>query len=183
MNNNQTKTDDVRKEHKRKDPAAASYQTVLEEGCRRCPWVTARRWRARRLCCQSKARGRWALGRTAERKTEKEKENYTSQALSNPGEHTPFSKTRITEALLLLFLFVSATCTATRKKITGDTRTDLRAQIGFPHPPKFPHCAQIHDNAACVQRGAATGYRVAGPGSADLCQWCTPDAAGCLTHT
>lgn len=39
-------------------------QTVLEEGCRRCPWVTAQRWRARRLCCQSKAPGRWVLGRT-----------------------------------------------------------------------------------------------------------------------
>lgn len=93
---------------------AASYQTVLEEGFRRCPWVTVQRWRARRLCCQSKARGRWVLGRTVERKWEKKKKVYITR-LSNPGEHTPFSKPWITEALLLLFLFVSATCTETQK--------------------------------------------------------------------
>lgn len=69
---------------------AASYQTVLEEGFRRCPWVTVQRWRARRLCCQSKARGRWVLGRTVERKWEKKKKSIHHKALKSWWTHTIF---------------------------------------------------------------------------------------------
>lgn len=145
---------------------AASYQTVLEEGFRRCPWVTVQRWRARRLCCQSKARGRWVLGRTVERKWEKKKKVYITR-LSNPGEHTPFSKPWITEALLLLFLFVSATCTETQKTHLSipcwDATTDLQAQIAHPSNLQNPQLSTISWQCRMCAALAMSGYQAKTP--------------------
>lgn len=64
-----------------------THQTVLEEGCHRCLWVTAQRWRARRLCCRSKARGRWASEQTV-----KQKIYSSSQEARSWQTHTSFHR-------------------------------------------------------------------------------------------
>lgn len=50
---------------RQREAGGASHQTVLVEGCLPRLWVAAQRWRARRLCCRSRAPGRWAWGPTA----------------------------------------------------------------------------------------------------------------------
>lgn len=82
------------KRGKKRAMGSASYQTVREEGCRRCLWVTAQRWRARRLCCQSKAPGRWVWGRTVEKKGDRK--CISRRTPLSPGERLT------TEALLSL---------------------------------------------------------------------------------
>lgn len=116
-----------------KQSAAASYQTVLEEGCRRSLWVTVQRWRARRLCCQSKAQGRWVLERTVERKREKKRALDITSWL-NPSDHRSFAATVLI-------------CVSNKhdKKILlilcRDKQTDPQSQIG-PIAPLHPQRVQ-----------------------------------------
>ena len=92
-----------------------------------------------------------------EKETDRKIKVLHTTSLSNPGEHTPLSKTWITEALLLLFLFVSATCTEERNLFHPPVEIHtLICGTNWIHPlpsEKILHCAQFHDNAACVQLG------------------------------
>lgn len=98
---------------------------------------------------------------------------------SNPGEHTPLSKTRITEALLLLLVFVSATCTANTKQLPiprGAAHSDLLAQIG--PPPQNPPLLTISRQWCLCAAWDTTGYQVGMLGE----RICVSGAAGCPTH-
>lgn len=117
-------------------------------------------------------------------------------SLPNPGEHTLFSKPRITEALLLLF---AVTCLCQQhaqqpeKNISipcRDTHTDLQAQIGSPPLPPLPPLPKSPTvyNFMTMPPVCSAGcdwISSGGTGSGDLCQrcWrCTPAATGSLTH-
>lgn len=123
-------------EERKRVTDSASYQTVLEEGCRRCPWVTAQRWRARRLCCQSKARGRWVSGRTAE---EKRNRKYITHHKPPKSWWThAFFKDLDNRGFVVTVLVCVSNIHRGIKKRTFpfpvETQTDLQAQIGSPPP-------------------------------------------------
>lgn len=111
---------------------SASYQTVQEEGCRRCPWVTAQRWRARRLCCQSKAQGRWVLGQTVGSRRNRKKMVLHITSCSNPGEHTPLFKDTDNEGFAVTVLVCVSSMHSKQEKNNFPTPDETHTLIYRP---------------------------------------------------
>lgn len=154
---------------------SASYQTVLEEGCRRCPWVTAQRWRARRLCCQSKAQGRWVSGRTVE-----EKRNRKYITHHKPPKswwtHAFFKDLDNRGFVVTVLVCVSNIHRGIKKKDFSIPCWDTNWSAGTNWIPPPPHSQNPQLRTILWQCRLSAGYQVAALGA----EICVGGAAGAL---